>query len=250
MSSKNDFQPYTPQLGIAGSSYQLQMGKVNKFWAVRLVKGRDVLSSKVFKNQSDPEEIPLSNQITGWILSVLAIPNLNTYQIQKTVGFIRQKAHTIMEEQKAKRESGGKDESREAKLEKIPDDVQVKRPQMQGWVKEETTKTAPVSAEVAAQSPGLASSNHAISGTSSGAAISIKAGSLHEIPKGEGFVPQPFSYGVGGASTKIAQAGEAISGGGVGSPKLDRLEIRLAALEKRVTKLEFENMELKDALNR
>ncbi len=250
MSSKNDFQPYTPQLGIAGSSYQLQMGKVNKFWAVRLVKGRDVLSSKIFKNQSDPEEIPLSNQITGWILSVLAIPNLNTYQIQKTVGFIRQKAQAVMEEQEAKRKSGGKDESRDAKLEKIPDDVQVKRPQVQGWVKEEEIKATPVSAEVVAQSPGLASSNQAISGTSSGVAASIKAGSLHEIPKGESFVPQPFSYGAGGVSAKIVQGGEAISGGGVGSPKLDRLEIRLAALEKRVTKLEFENMELKDALNR
>ncbi|MHA1521628.1 MAG: hypothetical protein ACTSRK_15730 [Promethearchaeota archaeon] len=251
MNNNSDFQPYTPQLGIAGSSYQLQMGKVNKFWAVRLVKGRDVLSSKVFKVQSDPEEVPLSNQITGWILSVLAIPNLNTYQIQKTVGFIRQKAQNVMKEQELKRQSGGKDESRDAKLEKIPDNVQIKRPQVQGWVKEETTQAAPVSKEVAAQSLGLARSNETITGTSTGTVESIKSGNLHEIPKGEGFVPQPFaSRKGGGVSAKISQSGEAISGGGNGSPKLDRLEIKLAALEKRVTKLEFENMELRDALNR
>ncbi|TFH29189.1 MAG: hypothetical protein E4G98_04275 [Promethearchaeota archaeon] len=248
MSNDSNFQPYTPQLGIVGSSYQLQMGKVNKFWAVRLVKGKDVLASKVFKDQPDPEELPLNNQITGWILSVLAIPNLNTYQIQKTVGFIRQKAQTVMEDQELKRQSGGKDESRDAKLEKVPDDVQVKRPQVQGWVKEEPTQVAPVSDEVVTQSPGLASSNQAITGYSTGTVESLKAQSLPEIPKGEGFVPQPFSYRARGVSANIAQVGDGISGGG--TSKMNHMEIRLAALEKRVTKLEFENMELKDALNR
>ena len=91
-----DFIPFSSQLGIAGSSYMLQMGKVNGIWAIRLIKGSDVLDSKIFKEDPD---MPNANRLTGWVLSVLQIPNINTYQIQKTIGFIRQQALRTSEEQ-------------------------------------------------------------------------------------------------------------------------------------------------------
>ena len=102
MSEMKDFIPMTPQLGVAGSSYQLQLGRVSDYWAIRLVKGRDVLDSKVFKDSTG--DIPNANRLTGWVLSVLVIPNVNTYQIQKTIGFIRQKAVSNFEEQKLKKQ--------------------------------------------------------------------------------------------------------------------------------------------------
>ena len=123
MSENQDFQPLTPQLGIAGSSYQLQMGKVNGYWAIRLVKGKNVLASKVYKE--NPDEIPLGNHLTGWALSVIAIPNINPYQIQKTIGFIRQKAMRAIEDQKHAKKTAGKAESKSVTLDKVPDNVHI-----------------------------------------------------------------------------------------------------------------------------
>jgi len=127
MSNEQNFQPLSPRLGIAGSSYQLELGKVNNFWTIRLVKGPDILASKIYKDVPKPEEIPLGNHLTGWVLSVLAIPNINTYQIQKTIGFLRQKAMRNVEEQKIIKQTAGKEERSSVVLEKIPDNVPIKR---------------------------------------------------------------------------------------------------------------------------
>src|SRR6056297_3047516 len=118
MSQMQDFVPLTSQLGIAGSSYRLQMGQINDHWCIRLVKGKDVLDSHIFKESDD---MPNANRLTGWVLSVLVIPNINTYQVQKTVGFIRQKAIRNLEERKLAKKSAGKEESKDVKLEKTPE---------------------------------------------------------------------------------------------------------------------------------
>lgn len=232
----NDFRPYTPQLGIVGSSYQLQMGKINNFWTIRLVKGRDVLASKIFKDVPNPEEIPLGNQITGWILSVLAIPNLNTYQIQKTVGFIRQKALRTQEEQEKMRQSAGKSESMEKVLEKIPDDVQIKRPQARGWVKEDQQTQEVISEEIAELSPGLVQQNEELSGQSTGSLAHIRSKSLPKIPMGEGFTPKPFEYRkrieTKSLNNKILLDKKTLS-------EIDKIKARLVVLEKRIEKLEL-----------
>jgi hypothetical protein len=132
MSEKLEFQPLTSPLGIAGSSYQLQMGKVNNYWAIRLVKGSTVLSMKVYKENSD--EIPLGNHLTGWVLSVISLPNINPYQIQKTITAIRQKAMKLVEDQKNARETAGKDEFKSVILKKVPEKVQIRRLQVSGKV--------------------------------------------------------------------------------------------------------------------
>lgn len=248
MSDINDFQPYTPQLGIVGSSYQLQMGKVNKYWAVRLVKGRDVLASKVFKDVPNPEKIPLGNQITGWILSVLAIPNLNTYQIQKTVGFIRQKAQQTMEDQEKMKQSAGKSESTETVLEKVPENVQIKRPQARGWVKEdESAKMEEIPEEIAEISPGLVQRNEEITGKSQGTLAHLRSKQLRMIPKGEGFEPKPFVFRQRGTATQGVAKAEFVLDKKVVS-ELDLLKRQVQELEKRVSKLEYENAELRAKL--
>ena len=111
-----------------------------------MAKGNDVLDSKVFSKYEDPEgnNPPNANTIVGWILQVLPIPNLNPYQIVKSVGFIRQESIRRAEEAKRKPAISIK-EAKKVKLEAVPDAVK-KRPKSVGWVKEEPVKpqAAPV----------------------------------------------------------------------------------------------------------
>ena len=141
MSDQQGFVPLSAQLGIPGSSYMIQLGKVNNIWSVRLAKGPNVLDSKVFHNYKDPEgnNPPNANTIVGWILQVLPIPNLNPYQIVKSVGFIRQESIRRSEEAKRKPQISLK-EAKTVKLEAIPEGVKKTRPKSVGWVKEEPVK--------------------------------------------------------------------------------------------------------------
>jgi hypothetical protein len=90
--------------------------------AVRLVKGNEVLDSKVFEETGDP---PNANAIVGWILQVIAIPNVNPYQIAKSVGFVRQEAQRRAEDLK-KKPAVSLQEAKEVKLEQLPEDAQMK----------------------------------------------------------------------------------------------------------------------------
>lgn len=135
--SHEGFIPLSNQLGITGSSYRIQLGKVNNKWATRLAKGKEVLDSKVFE---DTEEPPNANKIVGWVLQVLVIPNINPYQIAKSVGFIRQEALRRSKEMQKKPAVSIK-EAKEAKLDEIPEDAKARlkaREKKPGWVKEET----------------------------------------------------------------------------------------------------------------
>lgn len=233
MSENQDFQPLTPQLGIAGSSYQLQMGKVNNYWAIRLVKGSTVLASKVYKE--NPNEIPLGNHLTGWALSVIAIPNINPYQIQKTIGFIRQKAMRAIEDQKNARKTAGKAESQLVSLDKVPDNVQIKRPQASGWVKEDEQPSQGEST-TADLSPALAASNYSATGKSQGA-TNHRGGNLKVIPSGDNFV-------------RAVKKPEVKTGKqqGISSSELQGILKRVERLEHTVNDLETDNMELRKEL--
>ena len=231
MSEKQDFTPLTPQLGIAGSSYQLQLGKVNGFWAIRLLKGSNVLASKVYKE--NPDEVPLGNHLTGWALSVIAIPNINPYQIQKTIGFIRQKAMRVIEDQKHAKKTAGKAESKSVTLDKVPENVQVKRSRASGWVKEDKQ---PSQGKAADLSPALAASNYSASGKTQGAA-NHRGGNLKHIPSGEGFVPSISEPEV-----------KTIQQKGVSSKELQTILKRIERLEHTVNDLETDNMELRKEL--
>jgi hypothetical protein len=129
----NDFLPLSAPLGIPGSSYMVQLGKVGKTWAVRLAKGNDVLDSKVFHDNTG-DDPPNANTIVAWVISTLPIPNLNPYQIAKSVGFIRQESIRRNEDMKRKPAVPMKD-VKEASLTKAP--VEKKPSTSPGWVKED-----------------------------------------------------------------------------------------------------------------
>nr|MDO8114390.1 hypothetical protein [Candidatus Sigynarchaeota archaeon] len=80
-----NFTPLSSQLGISGTSYRLQVGKVGNSWAARLIKGNDVVASQVINELN-------GNLIVGFVIKETAIPNLNPYQIMKTVQFLTKEA--------------------------------------------------------------------------------------------------------------------------------------------------------------
>jgi hypothetical protein len=80
-----NFTPLSSQLGIAGTSYRIQLGKIGDSWAVRLVKGNDVVASTTLSELN-------GNLVVGFVMQETAIPNLNPYQISKTVQFITKEA--------------------------------------------------------------------------------------------------------------------------------------------------------------
>ena len=129
----NDFVPLSAPLGIPGSSYMVQLGKVGDVWGVRLAKGNDILDSNVFRNNTG-DDPPNANAIVAWVISTLPIPNLNPYQIAKSVGFIRQEAIRRNEENKRKPAVPLKD-VKEAKLTEAP--IEKKPSKSPGWVQED-----------------------------------------------------------------------------------------------------------------
>ncbi len=170
MSSKDVFTPYSPQLGVAGSSYRLQLGQVSGKWAVRLAKGQDVLDSFVFEHLTDINKLPNADDITRWVLSTLVIPNINPHQIMKTVGFVRQQAKRQIEEKKRQPEIT--ETAKDVKLEKAPEDAQITRPKSLGTVKQDPESTG-------SGSEALEASNQ------QGSVVEDKRGrKLKTIPKG------------------------------------------------------------------
>ena len=84
MTENDDFIPYSSPLGIPGSSYSAQLGKIGEQWALRLVKGREILEQGLFNELN-------GNKIIAFIIQNLAIPMINPYQISQSVkGLIRQ----------------------------------------------------------------------------------------------------------------------------------------------------------------
>ena len=54
--SEEDFRPIAGELEVPGTSYRFQYGSINGKWAVRLLRGKDVLDSSVFRD----EEVPVN----------------------------------------------------------------------------------------------------------------------------------------------------------------------------------------------
>lgn len=245
--SGNEFIPLTPELGITGSSYRLQMGRVNNYWSIRLVKGDSVLDSKVFNNVPKPDEVPLGTHLVAWVLSVLAIPNLNTYQIQKTVGFLRSSAVKRDEELKNAKVSAGKAESQNVILEKPPENVQIKRIEAKGQVQVDSSTNSAEMKEIAKLSPALAQSNAQVNTNSSnsndsvGQMKSYGSRQLHEIPRGEDYGStskvggiSPSTRPSGSVSNDLNSMVDAV----ISSSVIQDLMERISRLEKKVQVLQ------------
>lgn len=135
--TERGFEPLTSQLGVPGTSYRLQLGEINDKWAVRMLKGKNVIDSYVFKDEDVQGDFPNQNLIVGWVLRTVAIPNINPHQVMKTTQALVKQAINKKEEKKFKAPIA---ETKEVELEKVPDN-ELRRPQVQGWVKAEGTKS-------------------------------------------------------------------------------------------------------------
>ena len=137
--AEKGFEPLTSQLGIAETSYRLQLGWINEKWASRILKGKEIIDSYVYKDEDTAASgIPNSNLIVGWVLRTIAIPNINPHQIMKTTQALVKQAIQKKEEKKM---IPSISESKEVELEKVPEN-ELKRTTVKGWVKEEGMKTA------------------------------------------------------------------------------------------------------------
>ena len=140
--AEKGFEPLTSQLGIAGTSYRLQLGLINEKWASRILKGKDVIDSYVYKDEDISDEgFPNQNLVVGWVLRTITLPNINPYGIMKTTGALVKQAMTNKEKRKV---VAPVSETKKVELEKVPDH-ELKRPKAQGWVKEDQPSKEPVS---------------------------------------------------------------------------------------------------------
>jgi len=135
--SEKGFEPLSSQLGIAGTSYRIQLGLINGRWASRLLKGNNVIDSYVYKDEDVQGDYPNQNIIVGWVLRTVAIPNINPHQVMKTTQALVKQA---VEKKEQKKVMAPISETKGVELEKVPES-QLKRPKTTGWVKEEGIKT-------------------------------------------------------------------------------------------------------------
>ena len=135
--TEKGFEPLSGQLGIPGTSYRLQLGLINEKWAVRMLKGKNIIDSYVFKDEDVEGDFPNQNLIVGWVLRTVAIPNINPHQVMKTTQALTKQA---VQKRAQKKEVVPLSDTKEVELDKVPES-ELKRPQVQGWVKTEGTQT-------------------------------------------------------------------------------------------------------------
>ncbi len=135
--AEKGFEPLSSQLGISGTSYRLQLGLINGKWASRLLRGKDVLDSYVYKDIEVEGDFPNQNYIVGWVLRTVAIPNINPHQIMKTTQVLVKQA---IEKKTQKKVVAPVSETKDISLRKVSD-TELRRPQQKGWVKPDGVKT-------------------------------------------------------------------------------------------------------------
>jgi hypothetical protein len=128
--SQKDFEPITGQLGISGTSYGIQFGVINGKWAIRLLRGKGVIDCNIFHNETD-EELPNRERIIAWILNAIPM-NVNSYQVQITVGFLIKQTQNNREKKKVLMSLR---DAEEIELKGVPE-VELKKSIIHGWVME------------------------------------------------------------------------------------------------------------------
>ncbi|MBY9019845.1 MAG: hypothetical protein KGD67_02225 [Candidatus Lokiarchaeota archaeon] len=109
---EKSYIPLSPQLGIPGTSYRIELGFLNDKWAFRLLKGKEIIDTSVFKDKDlSTYGIPNQNLIVGWVLRTLAIPNINRRQIMKVMRILTtQVIKNIIEKDLGKPNNRGNDD--------------------------------------------------------------------------------------------------------------------------------------------
>ncbi len=126
-------------MGISGTSYRLQLGLINKRWASRLLKGKDVIDSYVYKDaEMGDGDFPNQNYIVGWVLRTITLPNINPHQIMKTTQALIKQAISKKQEKRAVAPVA---ETKKVELEKVPQSEIKGAFKGPGWVKQEGEQT-------------------------------------------------------------------------------------------------------------
>ena len=172
--TEKGFEPLTSQLGISGTSYRVQLGKINEKWSSRILKGQNVIDSYIYDDASIEENLN-SNLVVGWILRTIAIPNINPYTIMKTVQALAKQAVQNKDKQKV---MAPLSETKDIELEKVPE-KELKRPKASGWVKEEAPEVIKESEKQKRQ----AFQERMKSKTSEGESTETKPKGRRELPK-------------------------------------------------------------------
>jgi len=127
-----DYEPLTGQLGIAGTSYRLQIGLINGKWSIRLLKGKSIIDVFICKDEDIEGDFPNQDKIINWVLRTIVIPNINPHHIRKTVQILLKQAKDNKNKKKIK---APVKEAMEIKLKEAPIS-KLKEIKTYGWVKE------------------------------------------------------------------------------------------------------------------
>lgn len=131
--SEIGFEPLTGLLGIAGTSYNLQIGLINGKWAVRLIKGKTIIEVLIYNDRDLVGDFPNQDVIINWVLKTVVIPNISPLYIKRTVQFLLKQAKDNKDIKKIKAPIK---EAMEIKLKEVPVS-KLKVIKKYGWVKEE-----------------------------------------------------------------------------------------------------------------
>ena len=148
------FIAFTPSYGIAGTSYQLQIGQINNTWAIRLMKDSTIVKQQLFGGNQyrngngishqpgcaeKNAELPDMDVMVAWVREVLPIPMVNEVHIVNTIRGMRTMAEDAYQKYKIRKQSGGKRESETIKLKHV-DPSELHRHKVQGVVVENGTE--------------------------------------------------------------------------------------------------------------
>ena len=61
------------KLGIAGTSYRLQIGLINGKWSVCLLKGKSIINGLICKDEDIEGDFPNQDKIINWVLRTIVI---------------------------------------------------------------------------------------------------------------------------------------------------------------------------------
>jgi len=136
--TERGFEPLSGQLGISGTSYRVQLGLINEKWAARILKGKDILDSYIFKDEDITDGGgPNQNIVVGYVLRTVQLPNINPYGVMRTVQALVKQS---LEKKDQKKFVATVAEAKSVELEKVPEE-ELKRSKVVGWVKEDGQKT-------------------------------------------------------------------------------------------------------------
>ncbi len=135
--TEKGFNPLTSQLGIPGTSYRLQLGLINEKWASRILKGKDIIDSYIYKDEDSQGGFPNQNLVVGWVLRTVAIPNINPHQVMKTTQALVKQAIQNKDKQKF---IAPISETKDVELERVPEN-ELKRPRTSGWSEDQAPQS-------------------------------------------------------------------------------------------------------------